>query len=75
MRLARILVPVNFTLEARFRHDPAYALPPLPMLADATKLSGEEPVKAGFTKTQLMRGQNRFTAAMREAIRVVDTAL
>jgi hypothetical protein len=75
MRLARILVPVNFTLEARFRHDPAYALPPLPMLAEATKLSGAEPVQAGFAKTQLLRGQNRFTAAMREAVRVVDSAL
>lgn len=75
MRLARILVPVNFTLEARFRHDPAYALPPLPMLAEATKLSGTDPTQAGFARTQLMRGQNRFTAAMREAIRVVDTAL
>src|SRR5262249_44967907 len=31
--LARILVPVNFTRAARFRHDPAYTAPPLPALA------------------------------------------
>jgi hypothetical protein len=75
MRLARVLVPINFTLEARFRHDPAYALPPLPMLAPATKLSVADPVEAGFIATQLLRGQNRFTAAMREAARIVDAAL
>ena len=28
LRLARILVPINYTREARFRHDPAFTVPP-----------------------------------------------
>jgi hypothetical protein len=75
MRLARVLVPVNFTKEARFRHDPAYAAPPLPTLSAARDLVGAEPEKAGFIRTQLMRGQNRYCGALREAARIVDAAL
>jgi len=75
MRLARVLVPINFTQTARFRHDPAYACPPLPTLAAARDLAGAEGDQAGFVRTQLMRGQNRYCGAMREAIRIVDAAL
>jgi hypothetical protein len=75
MRLARVLVPINFTQQARFRHDPAYACPPLPTLASARDLAGTEPVRAGFVKTQLLRGQNRYLAALREASRIIDAAL
>lgn len=75
MRLARVLVPINYTLAPRFRHDPAYAAPPLPMLAPARDLSAADQVQAGFILTQLMRGQNRFVAAMREAERIVDLVL
>jgi len=39
MRLARVLVPINFTREPRFRHDPAYTVPPLPSLAGAGVVS------------------------------------
>ena len=38
MELARILVPVNYTREPRFRHDPAYTVPRLPTLAVAAEL-------------------------------------
>lgn len=75
MRLARVLVPINFTQQARFRHDPAYACPPLPTLASARDLAGAEPVRAGFVKTQLLRGQNRYLGALREASRILDAAL
>ena len=34
-KLARILVPINFTREARFRHDQALTVPPLPTIAAA----------------------------------------
>ena len=37
--LARLLVPINYTREARFRHDPAYSGPPLPTLAVAAELT------------------------------------
>jgi N-acetylated-alpha-linked acidic dipeptidase len=75
MRLARVLVPINFTREPRFRHDPAYTVPPLPTLAVATELAGTDASRLGFAKTQLVRGENRFVAAMREAERIVAGVL
>ncbi|MGG5809654.1 M28 family peptidase [Falsiroseomonas sp. CW058] len=73
-RLARILVPVNFTTGPRFTHDPAYTAPPLPCLAVATDLRRHSGQMLGFAKTQMMRGRNRYVAALREARRVVDAA-
>jgi hypothetical protein len=71
LRLARILVPVNFTREARFRHDPALPVPPLPTLAWAKELGSFDDHQIGFARTQLTRGQNRLVAALREARRLV----
>ncbi|WP_372621760.1 M28 family peptidase [Falsiroseomonas sp.] len=68
--LARILVPVNFTNGPRFTHDPAVTVPPLPCLAVATELRNHSGQMLGFAKTQLMRGQNRYVAAMRAATRL-----
>jgi N-acetylated-alpha-linked acidic dipeptidase len=73
--LSRILVPINYTREPRFRHDPAYTVPKLPTLAVAAEL-------AEFTddhlrrcgQVELMRGQNRFVAALAEAQRLVERA-
>lgn len=73
-RLARILVPINFTHEPRFRHDPAHNAAPLPTLATATELATMRKDLIGFARTQLTRGQNRFVAAMREATRLVEQA-
>jgi N-acetylated-alpha-linked acidic dipeptidase len=75
MRLARILVSINFTREPRFRHDPAYSCPPLPTLQAATELAEHGADTLGFAKTQLMRGQNRYLAAIGEAIALVEEAL
>ena len=75
MRLARMLVPINFTREPRFRHDPAYTVPPLPSLAVAAELARIDASRLGFAKTQLLRGQNRFVAALREAERIAAQAL
>jgi N-acetylated-alpha-linked acidic dipeptidase len=74
MRLARILVPINFTREARFRHDPALPVPPLPTLAGAKDLDRFGEQQLGFALTQLTRGQNRLVAALREARRLVEGA-
>ncbi|MBM3598141.1 MAG: M28 family peptidase [Alphaproteobacteria bacterium] len=74
-RLARTLVPINFTREARFRHDPATPVPPLPTLATATELAQHTGSTRGFALTQLTRGQNRFVAACREAEREVRAAM
>lgn len=69
--LARILVPINFTREARFRHDPAITVPPLPTIHPATELDhhGET---MGFAVNQLVRGQNRLVAALRQAVRHIE---
>ena len=74
LRLARILVPINYTREARFRHDPALPIPELPTLSAAAEIESMPKDKQGFARTQLMRGQNRFVAALREATRLVQTA-
>lgn len=65
--ISRILVPLNYTRTARFAHDPAYTTPPLPGLAIAAELSRHIGADRGFALTQLLRGQNRFVAAMRAA--------
>jgi len=75
MGLARILVPINFTREPRFRHDPAYSCPPLPTLQTAAELADHAEDMLGFAKTQLMRGQNRYLAAIDAAVALVEGAL
>jgi hypothetical protein len=72
--LARILVPINSTREARFRHDPAVPIPPLPTLSAANDIRALPKQRRGFAATQLMRGQNRVVAAMREAVRLIASA-
>ncbi len=74
MTLARILVPLNFTQGPRFAHDPAYSAPPLPVLHAAKELSEHGPDTIGFAKTQLMRGMNRYLAAIHDARRLVESA-
>lgn len=73
--LARILVPLNFTREARFRHDPALTIPPLPTLSAAGDLDHHvADGTLGFAQTQLTRGQNRVVSALRAATRLVAQA-
>jgi N-acetylated-alpha-linked acidic dipeptidase len=76
MELARILVPINYTREPRFRHDPAYTVPPLPTLAVAAELhefTSEHDRRCAMV--ELMRGQNRFVAAIDLARRLVQSAI
>ena len=70
--LARILVPINYTREPRFRHDPAYTVPPLPTLAVAADGGDGERPSAALAQVELMRGQNRYVAAIDEARRIVS---
>jgi hypothetical protein len=74
-RLARHLVPVNFTSRPRFFHDRAESIPPLPDLAPALTYPSTPPERIGFLRTHLVRGQNRLVAALHEAKRDVDLAL
>jgi len=73
--LARILVPINFCREARFRHDPAVTIPPLPTIATAAELDRFSNANLGFARTQLTRSQNRLVSALNQARRVVEAAL
>jgi N-acetylated-alpha-linked acidic dipeptidase len=73
--LSRILVPINYTREPRFRHDPAFTVPPLPTLAVAAELPELSQELRRHGLVELMRGQNRFVAAMRAAIKLVEGAL
>lgn len=73
--LARVLVPINYTREPRFRHDPAYTVPPLPTLAVAAELAALPPELRRFGEVELMRGQNRYVAALRAATALVEGAL
>lgn len=75
LELARMLVPLNYTQEPRFWHDPALTIPPLPDLSVAQELSNYQGDKIGFAKTELMRGQNRVVSTLRHAMRRVERAL
>lgn len=67
MKLARVLVPVNYTKEPRLRYDPACTIPPLPTLAVAAELpSFTDRHRRNCAKVELMRGLNRFVAALAE---------
>jgi hypothetical protein len=74
-QLSRLLVPINYTREPRFRHDPAYTVPPLPTLAVAAELPSMPPELRRFAEVELMRGQNRYVAAIRAATALVRGAL
>ena len=74
--LARILVPINFTREARFRHDPALTVPPLPTIATVKDLDyHQNNGTLGFAVTQLVRGRNRLISALRQATRHIELTL
>jgi hypothetical protein len=75
MELSRVLVPINYTRAARFRHDPAYTVPKLPTLAVAAELP-EFPTDhlRRVAGVDLMRGQNRYLAAIEQATRMVHAA-
>ena len=71
--LSRILIPLNTTREPRFRHDPAYTIPKLPTLAVAAELpSMLSDHLRQCAQVGLMRGQNRFVAALDLAKETVE---
>lgn len=74
LKLARILVPVNYAREGRFRQDPADNIPPLPDLALVERLAAAEPDshEAHAAVVSLQRGLNRLAWALRRAGEVVS---
>ena len=67
-------MPLNFTRQPRFTHDPAYTAPPLPALAPALEIADCDARTLGFARTQLVRGRNRFVAAAHAAARLAEGA-
>jgi len=75
-RLARLLIPVNFSQMASFYHDPALTVPPLPDLAPALTMPsvGDDVARRGILRAQLMRGQNRLAWTLDLAREAVEAA-
>jgi N-acetylated-alpha-linked acidic dipeptidase len=74
LKLARVLVPINYSRKGKFRHDPARAVPPLPDIAAAGELS-EAPVGSHYyhvLKTHLQRGSNRIIWALLQARELIN---
>lgn len=73
--LARQLVPINFTTQGAFRHDPALTIPRLPDLALALELRDLPETQRRFAQMELLRGRNRVVATLRDAARRVESAV
>jgi len=75
LQLARLLVPINYTRDGAFRHDPAVNIPPLPDLAPIEQLPQCAPGThmAGILNTHLVRGQNRLVVTLRQARQLVQS--
>ena len=72
-RLARALVPINYTAAPAYAHDPATEVPAVPDLAVLGQwdgLEGDEDGR-GFLLTQALRGRNRVVDALRRAAEAV----
>jgi N-acetylated-alpha-linked acidic dipeptidase len=76
-RLARLLIPVNFSRLPDFWHDPALNVPPLPDLVPSLAVPQihNDPSRRGIVRAHLTRGQNRLVWALHQAREVVDGAL
>lgn len=72
MKLARILVPVNYTRTQRFAQDPAIACPALPGFSVATELERPMGDITHHVLTDLTRGANRYIAALQAAQAVIS---
>lgn len=74
LELARILVPINFTRNGRFRNEPAISIPPLPDIAPAQELKNAEGHHKHVLRTHVMRGINRVGWAFESAAKVARAA-
>lgn len=74
LRLARLLIPVNYSRMPTLRHDPALNVEPLPDLAPAlaTADAGGDVAKLGVLRSHLTRGQNRLVWTLNLAKETVD---
>ena len=66
IKVARYLIPINFTRSQRFDQDPAFICPKLPGLQPNMEIEFLPKSFQGFVQTELTRGQNRYVAALSE---------
>jgi hypothetical protein len=72
--LGRLLVPLNYTRNGRFDHDPAMAVPPIPVLDELRELGRLAPGldEAKLLETRLRRACNYVQHTLREATETID---
>jgi hypothetical protein len=77
MRLGRCLIPVVHTAAGPYRHDLAFAVPPLPGLAAVGELAGLDPDSDAykFRRPGFVRAQNGVVHALRQARVAIALAL
>jgi hypothetical protein len=71
LKLARILIPINYTRRGKFRTEPAVAIPPLPDLAPALDIARAAGHQRHVIRTHLQRGVNRVAWAFEEALEII----
>jgi hypothetical protein len=71
-RLARILVPINYSRGERFDHDPAVKPGVVPRLEAASQLASAAPEMRPFIATGLIRERNKLRAMIRAARRELN---
>jgi len=75
LRLARLLVPLNYSQTTAYRHDPGVTTATLPMLSVAGSLDRYPEGVLGFAQAHLLRGMNHVVAGMTEAAALAKGAL
>lgn len=75
LELGRILVPINYTRNGRFRNEPAVPVPPLPDVAPAQELKEAEGHRKHVLRTHVVRGLNRVAWAFENATKAAQSAL
>lgn len=75
-KLARLLIPVNYSRASAFHHDSTYEPPPLPDLAAAMTMpkARQDEHQLGILKAHLLRGRNRLVWALEQATEIVIAA-
>jgi N-acetylated-alpha-linked acidic dipeptidase len=74
LELGRILIPINYTRQGRFRNEPAVSIPPLPDIASAQELKEAEGHRQQVLRTHTVRGLNRVAWAFEQAAEAIRRA-
>lgn len=74
LEMGRILIPINYTRNGRFRNEPAISVPPLPDIAPAQELKDAEGHRKNVLRTHVVRGLNRVAWAFENAAKIARAA-